>query len=126
MSAANAVLDELEQRNLLPHADEVGNMLAGQLRAISDLDEGVGQVRGSGLFLAVELVTDRESLEPDPQRAANIVNFLREQRILISASGRYDNVLKIRPPLVFTASQAERLAEGMALALTSTPPAVLR
>jgi len=72
----------------------------------------VAEVRGAGLFLAVELVTGDH--RPDPRRAGAVVNALRDQRILISASGADDHVLKIRPPLVFPESAVSRLLEGLA------------
>jgi 4-aminobutyrate aminotransferase-like enzyme len=121
IAAATAVLDEIEERGLLGHSAALGAEL---LTAITDLtreDAGVAQVRGAGLFLAVELVTTGG--EPDADRAARVVNAMRERRVLISASGTYDNVLKIRPPLVFPPSQAPRLLDalGESLAETAAP-----
>jgi 4-aminobutyrate aminotransferase-like enzyme len=121
IAAATAVLDEIEERGLLGHSAALGAEL---LTAITDLtreDAGVAQVRGAGLFLAVELVTTGG--EPDAARAARVVNAMRERRVLISASGTYDNVLKIRPPLVFPPSQAPRLLDalGESLAETAAP-----
>ncbi|GAB3043798.1 aspartate aminotransferase family protein [Sediminivirga luteola] len=122
IAAATAVLDELEDRALPAHADRLGGWLRDELQRQTAADDGVAQVRGAGLFLAVELVTaaSRSGGAPDAGRAARAVNHLRENRILISASGAHGNVLKIRPPLVLGESQAERLAEGVAEALRAT------
>jgi 4-aminobutyrate aminotransferase-like enzyme len=115
IAAAGAVLDELGGRDLLARAVNVGQYLRDELAAIAADDEGVAQVRGAGLFLAVELV--RDGTIPDPERAARLVNAMRERRVLISASGTYDNVLKIRPPLVFGREHATRLLEAFAASL---------
>ena len=66
-------------------------------------------VRGTGFFLGVELVTDRATLEPATQAASHIKNFLRRRRILIGTDGPHDNVLKIRPPMTFDTAAADCL-----------------
>jgi len=108
VAAATAVLDEIESRGLIASAAEVGGHLVRELRAATAGDERIGQVRGSGLFVAVEVVEDRTALVPDPATASAVVNGLRRRRVLISASGRHGNVLKIRPPLVFGREHADR------------------
>lgn len=118
MVAAAAVLDELQQRALLPHAEAIGAGVRSALEQLAAGDPGIASVRGSGLFLGVEFVTDPDSLSPDAARANRVVNSLREQRVLVSASGTYDNVLKIRPPLVFDDADAARLLDAMTVAFT--------
>ena len=81
----------------------------------------IGDVRGSGLYLGVELVRDRDSKEPDPAAATAVVNGLRERRVLISATSEHGNVLKIRPPLVFTEADAGRLLTELDAVLASLP-----
>ncbi len=126
IAAAAAVLDEIEGQQLLQQADAVGRDLLDAIGAVVSDDPGVAATRGAGLFLAVEFVTDGAGANsagasaPDPARAAKVVNAMRERRILISASGTYDNVLKIRPPLIFPASAIPRLAEGLAASLADT------
>jgi 4-aminobutyrate aminotransferase-like enzyme len=66
-------------------------------------------VRGSGLFLGVELVRDRASLAPAPEEASYVVNRLRERGVLTGTDGPHHNVLKLRPPLVFSEEDAELL-----------------
>ena len=118
IAAATAVLDELEERELLQHSEDLGAELLAAARDLTREDPGVAEVRGAGLFLAVELVGAGD--KPDPRRAAGVVNAMRERRVLISASGTYDNVLKIRPPLVFPASAAPRLLDTLRESLLAT------
>jgi 4-aminobutyrate aminotransferase-like enzyme len=82
----------------------------------------VGDVRGSGLFLGVELVRDRETLEPAADEASFIVNRMRERRILLGTDGPYHNVIKIRPPMPFTENDADRLVDEMERAITQLSP----
>ena len=114
----SAVLDELQDRDLLRHSEDLGAELCSAVRDLTGDDDGVAQVRGAGLFLGVEMVTPDGA--PDPGRAARVVNAMRERRILISASGTSDNVLKIRPPLVFPRSAAPRLLDGLAASLAAS------
>jgi len=71
----------------------------------------VGDVRGRGLFLGVELVRDRVTLEPAAEEAAFIANRFREQGILLGTDGPYHNVVKIRPPMPFDEANADLLVE---------------
>ena len=79
---------------------------------------GIGRVRGCGLFTAIEFVDDEDGTTPDTARASMVVNELRDRRILISASGPHENVLKIRPPLPFTTEHATRLLSELDEVLT--------
>lgn len=112
IAAASAVLDEIEDRHLLAHAASVGEQLAAGIREIGAESGRVAEVRAAGLFLGVEYVDSAGA--PDPGAALALVNGLRERRILVSASGTFENVLKIRPPLVFTAGDAARFLDGFA------------
>ncbi len=118
IAAAAAVLDEIEARDLIAHAAEVGRHLLDGLRRLTADDERIGEVRGAGLFVAVEVVRDRTGRAPDADTAGFLVNELRRRRVLISASGRYGNVLKIRPPLVFGHRHAERFLTEFRAALS--------
>ena len=86
-AAANAVLDVIERDQLIAHAARVGTHLADGLRALATRHACIGDVRGLGLFVGVELVSERLGKTPDAVGAARIVNALRRRRILISASG---------------------------------------
>jgi 4-aminobutyrate aminotransferase-like enzyme len=105
-AAASAVLDVIERDDLLKNAASVGALLLQGLKAIARDTPSIGDVRGAGLFLGVEFVTDHTTRGPAPELALSVVNRLRERNVLISASGPHGNVLKIRPPLVFTVDHA--------------------
>jgi len=96
----NAVLQVIEEENLQKHAKEVGDYFIEQLTSIQEEHSCIADVRGSGLFLGVEIVTRKG--EPDTQLASEIKNHFREQNILVGTDGPFDNVLKIKPPLSFT------------------------
>ncbi|TDL38843.1 aspartate aminotransferase family protein [Arthrobacter nitrophenolicus] len=113
VAAAQAVLDVIREESLIDNAMAVGEEIITGLKDLAqDLDQ-VAEVRGSGFFIGVELVTDRSSLTPDGDSAAGIVNALREDRILISACGAQGNVLKLRPPMPFSSKDADRLLDGI-------------
>ncbi|MUM15954.1 aspartate aminotransferase family protein [Mycobacteroides sp. CBMA 326] len=107
MAAASAVLDVIEDEKLQLHAAEVGDALRTELRALASRHINLGDIRGAGLYTAVEMVTDPESRTPDRDGARRIVNALRDRRGLISVCGQDGNVLKIRPPLVFSLSDVD-------------------
>ena len=81
----------------------------------------IGDVRGLGLFVGVELVLDRDTLEPAPQHAACLAERMRDHGILISTDGPLHNVLKIKPPIVFTENDADRLVRTLDKLLGGTP-----
>lgn len=122
IAAANAVLEEIEGRELLSKVASVGASLRGGLSELAEDDPRVGQVRGEGLFLAVEFVrSGAEAVStPDAGLANRVVNGLRAKRVLVSASGRYENVLKIRPPLVFESQHADRFLTALGEVLSET------
>jgi 4-aminobutyrate aminotransferase-like enzyme/Ser/Thr protein kinase RdoA (MazF antagonist) len=95
-----AVLDVLREEGLQDHALRVGTALRDGLRSLRDRHALVGDVRGTGLFIGVELVRDRETLEPATEEAAALVNLLRDRRVLVGTDGPYENVVKIKPPMV--------------------------
>ena len=109
IAAATAVLDVIEEDRLIDNARDVGAYLIAGLRELAQRHRVLGDVRGTGLFVAVEIVDDDDDKTPDAEAAARIVNEMRQRRVLISASGRSHNVLKIRPPLPFTSTHADVL-----------------
>ena len=117
-AAANAVLDVIEREHLIRHAAEVGAYLLKGLSELADRHPRIGDVRGAGLFVGAELVQDRASREPDRDLATQVVNGLRQRRILLSASGPGGNVLKIRPPLAFQRPHADTLLSALDEVLT--------
>ena len=113
IAAATAVLDVIEGDRLIDNARDTGAYLIAGLRELAQRYHALGDVRGTGLFVAVEIVDDAERRTPDAVAAAAIVNDLRQRRVLISASGRGHNVLKIRPPLPFTSAHADVLLTAL-------------
>jgi 4-aminobutyrate aminotransferase-like enzyme len=103
------VLDLVLEENLRAHALVVGEQMVQGLRALMETHEILGDVRGSGLFLGVELVRSRGMLEPATAEAELLVNRMRDHCILLGADGPFHNVIKIRPPLPFSADDADRL-----------------
>ena len=103
-----AVLEVVEQEGLQQHALEVGNYFKKSLEPIKTQFEGVGEVRGSGLFLGIEFVADRNSLEPAHEQAAAICERMKDDGILTSVDGYLHNVIKIKPPMPFNKSNADQ------------------
>ena len=108
-----AVLDVLERENLQENARVVGNRLLNGLRGLQAKFPLIGNVRGLGLYLGIELVRDRESLEPAAAEATTIANRMCDKGILISTDGPLHNVLKIKPPLIFSAENADFLVKTL-------------
>ena len=101
-AAGLAVLDVIEQEDLQLNALTTGQYLTDGLTALANKHNAIGDIRGSGFFKGVELVTDREARTPAKDLAANVVNALRSRGILIGSIGPHDNILKLRPPMVFS------------------------
>ena len=112
-----AVLDVLEQERLQERAARVGAQLRSQIEKLARQHPLIGDVRGAGLFIGVELVRDRSTLEPATEKAAAIVNRMRDLGVLVGVAGPRANVLKIRPPLVFDKSHALQLTDALDRAL---------
>jgi len=108
-----AVLDVIAEEGLQESARRVGTHLMDGLRALMEKHSLIGDVRGLGLFAGIELVLDREMLTPAPEQASYIANRMRERGILLSIDGPFHNVLKIKPPLVFTEENADFLVETL-------------
>jgi 4-aminobutyrate aminotransferase-like enzyme/Ser/Thr protein kinase RdoA (MazF antagonist) len=108
-----AVLDVLEDEHLQENARTTGEHLKTRLRELEQHYELIGDVRGEGLFLGVELVRDRETLEPATEEAGDIINRMRDAGVLLSTDGPFDNVLKIKPPLAFGLREADLLADKL-------------
>jgi 4-aminobutyrate aminotransferase-like enzyme len=107
MAAAAAVLDVIEDEQLLANAAEVGAQLRTELTRITKDDPRIGDIRGAGLYIGVEVVSDRDAKTSDRAAARRIVNELRERHVLLSVCGHDGNVLKIRPPLVFSSADVD-------------------
>jgi hypothetical protein len=108
-----AVLDVLRDEGLQAHALGVGERMLAKLRPLVDRYPIVGDVRGSGLFLGVELVLDRNTLEPAGAEASFVANRMRERGVLLGTDGPHHNVVKIRPPMPFTESDGDLLVDAL-------------
>ena len=112
MAAALAVLEVIEDERLVSQAGEVGAYLREGLNELAARFERIGEVRGVGLMTGIAIVHSG-SPDADPAAAADIVNRLREDGILIGTTGPSDSVLKLRPPLVFEKVHADLLVERL-------------
>jgi 4-aminobutyrate aminotransferase-like enzyme/Ser/Thr protein kinase RdoA (MazF antagonist) len=106
-AAGLAVLEAVEGEGLQERAARVGGFLVAGLRRLQEKHPLIGDVRGAGLFLGVELVGDRATIDPASGEADYVVNRLREEGVLTGTDGPHHNVLKIRPPLVFSEADAD-------------------
>ncbi len=117
-AVGTAVLDVVESEDILGNVHKVGRHLKAGLQALMDKHEIVGNVRGKGFFLGVDLVTDRASRQPAPQAARAVTNIMCRDGVLVTVNGYADNVIKIRPPLVFSLENADHLLAVLESALT--------
>ncbi len=108
-----AVLEVIDREGLQAHARAVGDHLRAGLRGLMARHPLVGDVRGRGLFLGLELVRDRETLAPAPRHATYVVERMKECGILLSTEGPHHTVVKMKPPLAVTRADAERLVEHL-------------
>lgn len=110
-AVGEAVLDVIADERLLERTAATGRYLQERLATLAGADDRIGDVRGRGLFAALELVDERG--KPDAAGTRAVVNAMREAGVLISRIGPDDNVLKIRPPLAFGESEADELVETL-------------
>ncbi len=113
MAAAQAVLNVIKTEGLQEHSRVVGAKLLAELSTLKEKYACVGDVRGAGLFIGFELVKDKSSKTPDKQLALDVTEMLRENHVLTSVAGPYGNVLKLRPPLAFQASDIDWLVGAL-------------
>lgn len=106
-AVGNAVLEVIEDEALIANARSRGLELRAGLEELAKRCELIGDIRGAGLFIGLELVKDRKTREPASAETAKLVNVLREKQILIGAAGPRGNCLKIRPPLCFSKENGE-------------------
>ena len=126
MAVAHAVLDVIECEDLQPMALATGAHLMDRFHDMSKRHPLIGDVRGSGLFLGVELVLDRATLVPATDEADKIVNHMRQLGVLASTDGPLDNVLKFKPPMVFGRPEADRLLDATEAALNAFAEGLLQ
>ena len=110
-AVGNAVLDVIEEEDLLGNVNSVGDYLKGKVQDFADKYDMVGDVRGLGLFVAIECVEGQGNEKPNNKLAVEFVEKMKRKGFLISNAGQFRNVLKIRPPLVFEKDHADSLCE---------------
>jgi 4-aminobutyrate aminotransferase-like enzyme len=122
-AAAMAVLDEIEENDLVTNAKIVGDHANTRLKTLAQKYEVIGDVRGSGLIFGAELVLDRGSKVPATDFTNQIINAMRHKGIILSKLGRHKNTLKIRPPMPFSIENANLLIDTLdeVLGQTSVP-----
>lgn len=111
------VLKTVEEEHLQANAANVGSYLLQQLNDLQESYPIIGDVRGIGLFLGIELVTDRINKTPAAKAATYLTNRMRDRGILMSVDGPYHNVIKIKPPMCFSIENADFLIENLTLIL---------
>ncbi|MEM7282002.1 MAG: aminotransferase class III-fold pyridoxal phosphate-dependent enzyme, partial [Pseudomonadota bacterium] len=118
---AREVLDIVDEERLQDNAKTTGDYLLEGLKELVNRHPLVGDARGMGFFIGVELVLDAKTLEPATSLASYVKNRLRDHRILIGTDGPHDNVLKIRPPLTFSHKDADLLLATLDNILQESP-----
>ncbi len=108
-----AVLDVMEREGIRENVIAAGKVLEPGLRQLAKKHPIVADVRGKGLFWGLEIVRDHATRAPAVEEADRIMNLLREDGFLLGRTGAFDNVLKIRPPLVFTPENAGMLLRAL-------------
>ena len=108
-----AVLDVIQTEGLQENARQVGAYLLERLSTLKEKSQLIGDVRGMGLYLGVELVTDHDTLTPAADEAAYICNRMKDYGFLISTDGPLHNVLKLKPPITFSQANADALVDAL-------------
>ena len=108
-----AVLKVIQKENLQQHAMQVGEFLMKQLQELQQSFPQVGDIRGAGLFLGIEMVQDPVNRQPNSELAKRIVEEMKRHRILLSTDGPDHNVIKFKPPMTFDLANAERVVTSL-------------
>ena len=116
-----AVLDIVRDDGLQEHALEVGGYFLEQLQGLGSKHPIIGDVRGQGLYLGIELVRDRDSQEPAPNEALEVVEAMKDHGVIVYPTGVHDNVLKLKPPMVFSRTDADFFTATLDRVLSGGP-----
>lgn len=116
-AAALANIAVLQEEHLVEHAAELGNWAVDELRKLQEYNPLIGDVRGQGLMIGIELVRDRASKEPAPEEANRVRHLCREAGVLVGVGGQYGNVVRLQPPLVITQEQLAQAIQALSTAL---------
>jgi len=112
-AAARAVLQVLDDEKLQSNAATVGGALLKELQALQQRYDAIGDVRGKGLMLAIEMVKDRETMEPDPETTAHVFESCRDSGLILSKSGAHQSCLRMVPPLCLSMDDIPAIAKGL-------------
>jgi 4-aminobutyrate aminotransferase-like enzyme len=115
---ALAVLDVMRDERLMQNAATIGQRLTDGLRKLAKRHSIIGDVRGQGLFLGVELVRDRRTLEPAADELSRVIEAMKQRHVLLSTEGPHHNVLKIKPPIVFNAAHCDEFLAKLDVTLS--------
>ena len=108
-AVGNAVLNVIKEEGMQHNALEVGSYLLNELKSLQSQHSIIGDVRGMGLFIGIELIRDIKNLQPADTEATMIINQMKDQKILLSTDGPDHNVIKIKPPMIFNRENANEL-----------------
>ena len=118
-AAGRAVLQVIREDKVRENARDVGAALLERLQVLKDKHQAIGDVRGRGLMLAIEMVKDRKTKEPDPQTTAAVFEATRESGIILSKSGAFQSCLRMVPPMCLSMTDVEQVYEGLDQAFSS-------
>lgn len=119
-AAGNAALNFMVKNNLADHAHDLGSLMLSWLKEIEKASKIVGEARGKGLMLGVELVRDKDAKEPAPELARKVRTICHQHGLLIEIGGHYSNVARFLPPLVLTEDLAQKGIEIFVEAIRET------
>ena len=120
-AAAMATLKVVQEEGLMENARVVGDYARDGLRDLAGRHDCIGDVRGSGLFFGAEMVLDRVTKAPATAFTKRVANGMRQRGVLLNFLGIHYNVLKMRPPMVFSKGDADRMLEALDAVLRDTP-----
>jgi 4-aminobutyrate aminotransferase-like enzyme len=123
-TASLATIDYIDQEGLMARAADLGGYLLDELRALQEEFPLVGDVRGRGLMIGIELVTDRHTKEPALPEAKLVMELLKDEGVIVGRGGLHGNVLRLQPPMVITQADCERFIGAMRRALAVVQPQV--
>ncbi|NNF40755.1 MAG: aminotransferase class III-fold pyridoxal phosphate-dependent enzyme [Woeseiaceae bacterium] len=112
-AAGNAVLDVIEQENLIERSRLVGDYLRAEITRLGSKHDLIGNVRGNGMVTGLEFVADRTARSPATEETARLLELMRQQHVLVGSEGRDANVLKLRPALVFQKQHVDRFIDAL-------------
>jgi 4-aminobutyrate aminotransferase-like enzyme/Ser/Thr protein kinase RdoA (MazF antagonist) len=118
-AAGNSVLDVIERDKLIENGREVGDYLRDQLRELATRQSLIGNVRGHGMLAGLELVTDREAKTPATEETKRLIELMRQNQVLVGKDGRFNNVLKLRPPLILQRHHVDQFIAALDASLTA-------